>query len=35
MQSNIYAPITGRIAKLLVRAGQHVEPKDLLVIITP
>ncbi|HLZ90589.1 MAG TPA: pyruvate carboxylase [Candidatus Acidoferrum sp.] len=35
MQSNIYAPISGRIAKLLVAPGQHVEAKDLLVIIVP
>ncbi|HKI11605.1 MAG TPA: pyruvate carboxylase [Candidatus Acidoferrum sp.] len=35
MQSNIYAPIAGRITKLLVAPGQHVEPKDLLVTITP
>jgi pyruvate carboxylase len=35
MQSNIYAPIAGRITKLLVTPGQHVEPKDLLVTITP
>jgi pyruvate carboxylase len=35
MQSNIYAPISGRIAKLLVTPGQHVEAKDLLVTITP
>ena len=35
MQSNIYAPITGRITRLLVAPGQHVEPKDLLVTITP
>jgi len=35
MQSNIYAPIGGRITKLLVTPGQHVEPKDLLVSITP
>jgi biotin carboxyl carrier protein len=35
MQSNIYAPIAGRISKLLVMPGQHVEPKDLLVSITP
>jgi pyruvate carboxylase len=25
----------GRISKLLVTPGQHVEPKDLLVTITP
>jgi pyruvate carboxylase len=35
MQSNIYAPIAGKIAKLLVAPGQHVEAKDLLVIIDP
>jgi pyruvate carboxylase len=35
MQSNIYAPIAGKINKLLVAAGQHVEAKDLLVIIAP
>jgi len=35
MQSNIYAPITGRVAKLLVVPGQHVEAKDLLVMIVP
>ena len=33
MQSNIYAPISGRIVKLLVTPGQHVEAKDLLVTI--
>jgi len=33
MQSNIYAPISGRITKLLVSTGQHVEAKDLLVAI--
>jgi pyruvate carboxylase len=35
MQSNIYAPIAGRIVKLLVTPGQHVESKDLLVAIAP
>ncbi|HMD38408.1 MAG TPA: pyruvate carboxylase [Candidatus Acidoferrum sp.] len=35
MQSNIYAPITGRVVKLLVAPGQHVEAKDLLVTIAP
>jgi len=33
MQSNIYAPVSGRIAKLLVAPGQQVEAKDLLVAI--
>jgi pyruvate carboxylase len=35
MQSNIYAPISGRVSKLLVAPGQNVEAKDLLVTITP
>jgi pyruvate carboxylase len=35
MQSNIYAPISGRITKLFVSPGQNVEAKDLLVSITP
>jgi pyruvate carboxylase len=33
MQSNIYAPIAGKITRLLVTPGQHVEAKDLLVAI--
>ena len=33
MQSNIYAPVSGCIAKVLVTAGQQVEAKDLLVAI--
>jgi pyruvate carboxylase len=35
MQSNIYAPISGKIDRLLVNPGQHVEAKDLLVVIAP
>jgi pyruvate carboxylase len=35
MQSNIYAPISGRITKLFVSPGQNVEAKDLLVSIAP
>ena len=35
MQSNIYAPISGRVTKLLVSPGQNVEAKDLLVTIAP
>jgi pyruvate carboxylase len=35
MQSNIYAPLSGRIVKLFVTPGQHVEAKDLLVTIAP
>jgi pyruvate carboxylase len=33
MQSNIYAPVDGRIGKLLVAPGQSVEAKDLLAAI--
>ena len=35
MQSNIYAPFSGRVVKLLVAPGQNVEAKDLLVTIAP
>ncbi len=35
MQSNLYAPIAGRVAKLHVALGDHVEAKDLLVTIVP
>jgi pyruvate carboxylase len=35
MQSNLYAPLSGRIVKLLVTPGQQVEAKDLLVTIAP
>jgi len=35
MQSNIYAPIAGRVVRLHVAPGQHVEAKDLLVVIAP
>jgi len=35
MQSNIYAAISGKITKLLVTPGQHVEAKDLLAVIAP
>jgi pyruvate carboxylase len=34
MQSNIYAPLSGRIVKLWVTPGQQVEAKDLLVTIS-
>jgi biotin carboxyl carrier protein len=33
MQSNIYAPVAGRVAKILVSANQSVEAKDLLATI--
>src|SRR5438874_1930743 len=35
MQSNIYAPVSGRIAKVLVAAGQQVAAKGILVTIAP
>ena len=33
IQSTIYAPFDGRIAEILVEPGQHVEAKDLLLVI--
>ena len=33
MQSTIYAPKAGRVSRILVEAGQHVEAKDLLLTI--
>ncbi len=35
LQSNICAPISRRIVKLLVTPRRHVEAKDLLVTIAP
>jgi biotin carboxyl carrier protein len=35
MQSNIYAPIAGRVTKIHVALGDAVEAKDLLVTIVP
>ena len=35
MQSNVYAPVAGRIGKIHVVPGQQVEGKDLLFTITP
>ena len=35
IQTNICAPLAGRISKLPVLPGQRVEPKDLVVIIVP
>jgi pyruvate carboxylase len=35
MQSTVYAPIDGHVAKILVSPGQQVEAKDLLITITP
>jgi pyruvate carboxylase len=35
MQTNIYAPIAGRVSKIHVAMGDAVEAKDLLITITP
>jgi len=35
MQSNIYAPIAGRVTKIHVAPGDQVEAKDLLITIVP
>ena len=33
MQSTVYAPVDGKVVRLLAAVGRHVEPKDLLVVI--
>jgi pyruvate carboxylase len=33
MQTTVYAPVAGRVAKRLVQTGESVEPKDLLLVI--
>ena len=33
MQTTIYAPMDGRISQLLIRPGQHVDVKDLILVI--
>jgi len=33
MQSTVYAPLAGKVTQLLVHPGQHVEAKDLLLVI--
>jgi pyruvate carboxylase len=33
MQSTVYAPVGGKVTELLVQPGQHVEAKDLLLVI--
>jgi pyruvate carboxylase len=35
MQSTLYAPVSGRVTQILVAPGQHVEAKDLLLVIQP
>jgi pyruvate carboxylase len=33
MQTTVYAPVAGRVAKKTVQTGESVEPKDLLLVI--
>ena len=33
MQSTVYAPVGGKVTQMLVQPGQHVEAKDLLLVI--
>jgi pyruvate carboxylase len=33
MQSTVYAPVAGKVAQKLVHPGEHVEAKDLLLVI--
>ncbi len=33
MQSTVYAPVAGRVARRLVAPGQTVETKELLLVI--
>jgi pyruvate carboxylase len=33
MQSTVYAPVGGKVTKVLVQPGRHVEAKDLLLVI--
>jgi pyruvate carboxylase len=33
MQTTVYAPIEGKVKKLLVESGNTVDTKDLLLII--
>jgi len=35
MQSNVYAPVAGRVGKIHVTPGQHVDARDLLLTIVP
>jgi len=35
MQSNVYAPVAGRVGKIHVTPGQHVDARDLLFTIVP
>ncbi|HEY6072977.1 MAG TPA: biotin/lipoyl-containing protein, partial [Anaerolineales bacterium] len=33
MQNTVYAPMEGRVARLLAQVGQSVEAKELLLVI--
>ena len=33
MQSTVYSPVGGTVKQMLVKTGQHVESKDLLLVI--
>jgi biotin carboxyl carrier protein len=33
MQSTVYAPVGGKVIKVLAKAGQQVESKDLLLVL--
>jgi pyruvate carboxylase len=33
MQSTVYSPVAGKVTQVLVHPGQHVEAKDLLLVI--
>ena len=33
MQTTLYAPVSGKVAKILVKPGEQVESKDLLIVI--
>ncbi|MCW5976563.1 MAG: pyruvate carboxylase [Bryobacteraceae bacterium] len=33
MQTTVYAPIAGKVTQKLAYVGQHVEPKDLLMVV--
>ena len=33
MQSTVYAPLSGKVTKVLAHAGQQVQSKDLLLIL--
>jgi biotin carboxyl carrier protein len=33
MQSTVYSPVAGIVKQVLAKSGQHVESKDLLLLI--